>query len=91
MEQLSIFSPPRARKRDPLTSHRAAAKVNEFAESHRSRILAAMTEPVTPREIAERTGMDYVAVQRRMKEIQTLGLAELTGEQRDGCRVWRLA
>lgn len=89
MMQLDIFELPRARKRDPETSHAAAAKAATFAVSHRNRIMAALTEPSTPRELSERSGIDYVAVQRRMVELQRLGLAVPTDERRDGCRVWR--
>lgn len=53
--------------------------------------MAALSEDLTPREIAERSGVDYVAVQRRMAELERMGLAEPTGDTRNGCRVWRRA
>lgn len=82
---------PRARRKDPATSHVAAAKAASFAVSHRNRIMAALSAPGTIKEIAERTGIDHVAVARRMCELQRppLRLAEPTDEKRDGCRVWR--
>lgn len=90
MNQLTIFDviTPRARRADPETSHVAAAKAATFAVSHRNRIMAALDEPGTPHEIAARAGLDYWAVQRRMKELLELGLAKPTTEKRDGCRVW---
>jgi hypothetical protein len=39
---------------------------------------------MTAREVADHTGIDYIAVQRRISEC---GLVK-TGERRDGCMVW---
>ena len=91
MEQLSIFVEPRARNTDPDTSHAAAARASTFAVSHRNKIMAVLTEPMTIKEIAQRCGLDHVAVARRMTELQRppLRLAVPTDDRRDGCRVWR--
>lgn len=89
MEQIGIDFSPRARASDPETSHEAAARAAGFAVSHRNRIYAALEQPGTIKEIARRLGdLDHVAVARRMKELQELGLARPTENRRDGCRVW---
>lgn len=91
MDQLSIlFAPlPRARKKDPDTSHRAATKAAGMAVNHRNRIMAVLDRPQTIKEIAARLGdLDHVAVARRMPELKELKLAHPTEERRDGCRVW---
>lgn len=81
---------PAARRTDPATSKRAAVQAGTFAESHRGRILAALERPGTIKELAARTGIDHVAVARRMGELQRAEppLAQPTGEVREGCRVW---
>lgn len=92
--------PPRARRSDPATSHIAAARVREFASGHFSAILAALTAPgATIYELAARTGIDHVAIARRMSELEKLGRVrvqrdpqgrEVTRPGRSGrpCRVW---
>lgn len=91
--QLCLLLPlPSARRLDPETSREAARKAASFANNHRDRIHAALAEPGNIYDIAERTGLDHVAVARRMKEMQEMGLAvTVDGERRDGCRVWRRA
>jgi len=92
--QASIFdalSIPRARRHDPETSHAAAEKAARFIASHRNKIMAAIVEPMTPREIAAKSGIDYVAVQRRLIELRRMGRIVETGVKRDGCREWRRA
>lgn len=90
MEQLAIdFTRRRARRNDPDTSKDAAARAQAFAESHHGRILAALNEPGTCKEIGARIGLDHVAVARRLPELQAMGKAEPTDERRGGCRVWR--
>lgn len=86
---LSLFDAPspRARNTDPDTSHHAAAKASGFALNHRNRIMGVLGSH-TPKEIAALSGIDYVAVQRRMKELQELDLAHPTEGKRDGCRIW---
>jgi hypothetical protein len=101
MHQLSIFetsagragdsAPPRARREDPPSSQLAAAKAGSFAATHRERIFAALEHPGTIKELAMRTGMDHVAIARRMKELQNAQRAVPTDDLRDGCRVWRRA
>jgi hypothetical protein len=96
MQQPSLFDtmpspgrdPPRARREDPATSQLAAARAGTFAPKHRDVILAALAMPGTIKEIAQRTGIDHVAVARRMSEIERAGDAKPTDEVRAGCRVW---
>lgn len=86
--QLGLFEPVRARRRDPETSQEAAGKVKAFAANHFNRIAAALREgPATYVEIADRCGLERHAVARRLPEMGHLGVF-LTGEKRDGMRVW---
>lgn len=99
-EQLDLTLPaPRARRTDPATSHRAAERANTFSPSHGERIVQTLREhgPLTPKQIAHRSGIDYVAVQRRMTELRARRMVRvlLSGEGEplvlDGCRVWEAA
>lgn len=86
----------RARAGDPETSHAAAAAVPGFASAHFSAIVEALKEgPATKTVIAARTGLDGVAVARRLPELQKRGAVEPTGETRPSAtgrpeREWRL-
>lgn len=95
MNQLQInFEPVRSRSRDPQTSQRAGRQARQFAAGHHALILDALAQgPGTAKEIAQRTGLDYVAVNRRIGELGRMDppRAKLTGEVRDGCREWALA
>lgn len=65
---------PKARAGDPPTSHEAGAKSETFAAGHRAAILAALVEgPASKTVLAARTGIDGVAVARRMKELLDAG------------------
>jgi len=93
--QLALhLPPPRARKRDPETSHVAASKAARFSESHAGRIHIALTQgPATAHELAERTGLTVEKVCRRLPELAEIKLARvvmLLGKPvtRDGFRVW---
>ena len=72
---------PRARTRDPMTSHLAAAQVTT-AESHYTAIHEALTGwgPMGKDEIAALAGLDPSQVARRLPEMRRLGLVGLTGE-----------
>jgi DNA-binding MarR family transcriptional regulator len=94
MNQLSLDIPPvRSRRSDPVTSKRAGEKAETFAPRHISIIWNALKDhgPMTPREIATVTGLDYHAVQRRGKELEQKGLIVRGFDERDGMRVWRAA
>lgn len=90
------------RNTDPMTSVRAASRAGEFKASHEARILSAIADVAergaTFKEIAAATGMDQVAVARRLSKLGERGLiyrkalpdGEDLGdyEQRGGCAVW---
>jgi hypothetical protein len=90
------FSPnpsdiPRARNSDPVTSHIAARHAfSHKACQERTEIYLAVVSkgPLTAREIAEETGIDYIEVQRRISEVAGI---EKTGDRRGGCMVWSVA
>ena len=91
MNQLAInFDPPRARRHDPATSQRAAARVNRFASGHFAKILDALRVPGSYREIAARAELEPVAVARRMRELEQAGLVKRAGEVA-GFTVWERA
>lgn len=92
MSQLALeFERPRARKRDPATSHQAAERAATFAGKHRALIWNALLErgPMHYREIAAVTGLEPVAVNRRGKEMQEQGLVAIGPDVKDGMRLWR--
>ena len=72
---------PRARTRDPVTSHLAAAQVTT-AESHYQAIYDALAGwgPMGKDEIAALAGLEPSQVARRLPEMRRLGLVGLTGE-----------
>ncbi len=87
-----------ARKSDPITSHAAATRVAEFAQTHAERILRCLSSngPLTADQIAARTFMQSQAINKRLPELQRKGFAAPTGELRasdSGCmaRVWGVA
>jgi hypothetical protein len=100
-EQLQLLDDPtaankRARRKDPDTSKAAAAQAESLAADHQAKILGSLLVQGdgTIYEIGARTGLDHVAVARRLPELQELGVARPTGEKRLGpngrqCRVWR--
>ncbi|MGL4573275.1 MAG: hypothetical protein ACRCV9_00635 [Burkholderiaceae bacterium] len=73
MNQLAIdFTPPRARRTDPATSHEAALSASTLAAGHRARLLLAIREagrPVGATELAHMTGLTQVQVCRRLNEL----------------------
>lgn len=85
-----------ARRSDPSTSHAAAAKVAEFAGSHRAVIVAALAKhgPMTVDQIAARTKLQSQQINKRLPDLQRDGKAAPTGEERPSAsghmeRVWR--
>jgi len=72
---------PRARTRDPVTSHLAAAAVTTAA-AHYGLIHAALIlfGPAGKDRIAALAGLDPSQVARRLPEMRRLGLVGLTGE-----------
>ena len=88
-----------ARNSDPETSHMAAASVREFAGTHRGDILRVLNYhgPMTVDQIAMRSGLPSQAVNKRLPELQRLGVATpLDGVLRPSdsgrmARVWSAA
>ena len=79
---------PRARRADPATSHAAANNAHSGkAAQLRSDILHTLQRhgPRTAREISMLLDEDYIAVQRRMSEVERI---HRTGAVRDGCHEW---
>ncbi len=91
MNQLALFTEPQrlARRRDPVTSHKAAENTPAFRAKHEATIYAALScgRGLTYREIAAATGMEPVAVGRRLKGMESRGLIRRDGE-REGMTVW---
>ena len=72
---------PRARTRDPVTSHLAAAQVTT-ATDHYTAIHDALTlyGPAGKDRIAALAGLEPSQVARRLPEMRRIGLVGLTGE-----------
>ena len=91
LQQTLFADAPRARRSDPTTSHIAARRVfaSGLAGAHRQQIAAAIrSRPgMTYKAIAEATGLEPVAVGRRLVEIERDGQAK-AGEPHDGMRTW---
>lgn len=75
---------PLARASDPATSHAAAVKAQTFLGTHEDRIVAALTSPANCYDLARRTGLSHVQVDRRMKALLTSGRVRLTGRNTIG-------
>lgn len=100
-QQLALFAVPqmgcirdmpRARVRDPETSKQAATKAATFVCSHEAKIFAHLREHPegsTYRQIAAGTGLEPVAVGRRLKGLRVTAGVYANGE-RDGMQVWRV-
>lgn len=84
-----------ARATDPATSHEAAEMAIGFTPVHHKNILWALSKvgPGTIYEIERITGIDSVAVARRMKELERQGSVSRTSVTRPSpqgrqCTVW---
>lgn len=84
-----------ARADDPETSRTAAAMAVQFVGKHCERIFAALLVhgPMTKDEIAERTGLSPVQVDRRLPDLRAQRKAEPNGQVRQSKsgrpeRVW---
>lgn len=71
-----------ARHSDHITSHIAAAQAFDFVKQHHCKILCCLYchGPLGKDGIAAKTGLNGVAVARRMKELEREGLAKPTGD-----------
>lgn len=93
---IEMFDLPRARRRDPSTSQRAAVNAVQFASSHAGRILAALKlhGPMSPKQMFDFTGLSVVQCDRRRKEMVEAGLVRIKTDaqgntiEHDGCEVW---
>lgn len=98
MKQATLFDPPIVHRNDPITSHKAAEKmiksgkltkqqesvlkiIRKYCEEH---------EDFTPKEVAGGINALYFAIQRRKNELANEGLIKTTGEERNGCEVWKI-
>jgi predicted transcriptional regulator len=95
LEAVPAYEPPRARRSDPPTSHQAAFKAREFQVSHAGRALDALRRygPLSTHEIADRTGLTVVQLDRRRNEMIAAGtvrLYKIDGRivERGGAQVW---
>lgn len=103
MNQLAIdFSAiapeTRARTSDPATSHAAAKSSSRWAASHAGRIFVALVGhgPRTVDELSAIVGLQSQQINKRLPELERLGLALPTDELRPSRsghqeRVWRAA
>lgn len=96
--QLSLNLDPMARRRDPQTSHMAAAQAKELAARHHRIILKALElhGPAGKDRIASLTSLTGVAVCRRLSELHKAGKIAPTGRNVQSTagraeREWRLA
>ena len=98
MTQLDL---PLARRSDPVTSHDAARGTISFKARHEARIYSAIYHAgeygATYRQVADATGMEPVAVARRLAGMERRGLIKRSAnsiggyEQRGGMAIWRKA
>ena len=97
--QLGLFAAPLSRRSAPETSHVAAEKSASFRAKHEARIFGAIFDAgergANYREIAAATGLEPVAVARRLKGMERRGLITRSAlydcsgfESRDGCACW---
>jgi predicted ArsR family transcriptional regulator len=79
LKKTNIF--PRVRDADSLTSAQSADEAAKFSAQHGEIIVQALVAygSMGKDQIAEATYLDGNQVARRMKELETLGLVQLTG------------
>lgn len=82
MNQLSfVLDEPRARRRDPVTSHSAASAAHSLQIDHCCLILGALKRgPAGVDRIAAITKLTTYQVSKRMAELERAGAAKLTGK-----------
>lgn len=89
------FFMPRARKTDPMTSHKAANKIKP--ESRRGQILAILAlRDAATFQIAAQLDVSRDCISPHMKPLELLGLIKRTGSvvrnpKGGDCEVWGLA
>jgi hypothetical protein len=92
MDFIEILSVPRVRRRDPATSHKAAAMSVRFADSHGNRIVEALKEHgrMSPVGIGGMTGLTVVQVDRRVIELERAGRIRQVKDDAGNPVVWNL-
>jgi len=77
-----VHTLPGARKRDPATSHAAAAAAGRLSQDHQAMILRVLKDygPMGKDRIAALAGLTGVQVCRRLPELREAGLIEPTGK-----------
>ena len=90
---MSRLTQPGSRNSDPMTSHVAADKAKRFVWDHKEQILGVLFRPMNCYLISQLTGLDHVAVARRMGELRDAGLVRDTGLTDPGpngreCTLW---
>ena len=84
-DQLDLLAPPRARRTDPDTSHRAAADATLNAGTHRAKalgLLRAAPDGLTDFELAAMLGLQQTSIGKRRGELRDAGLVEDSGKRR---------
>ena len=89
---MNLFDTAKARKKDPVTSHAAADRMNkaDAVRGHKARIMAVLDQamqPLNSSEIALKAGLTFMAVNRRMGELDLQNKVKSDGI-RDGQRCW---
>lgn len=83
-----------ARRDDPSTSKIAAARAKRFKVNHEDMIVGALGIPGTAYDVARRTGLTHVQVDRRIAELVKAGRVRVLEETRPApnsgtpCRVY---
>lgn len=88
----SRYDKPLARATDSETSHAAAERAETFKGKHEAIIFSAIADHadgLTYREIAALTGLEPVAVGRRIKGLRDTAGVYADGT-RDGMQVWKV-
>ena len=77
---LPIFN--RVRTSDPITSYEAADSAKDLASKHFCMIVDTLKAhgSLGKDGIAQHTGLEAVAISRRLPELQVMGLVKLTGK-----------
>ena len=86
------FTRTHCRRNDPGTSQKAAERARSFSGGHCLKIENAMRQagPCTAGELSRRTGLTVEQCARRLPDLKAAGRIDLTGQERDGFRVWVL-
>lgn len=79
--------------KEPTTSRDAAIAIEASgtAQRLRKRILDALREPQTAKEVAALIGVDINSARPRITELKEQNLVRATGDRRNGQHVWVMA